>query len=403
VWTTLQNFESSDGRTFALVDSGLDSPKGLAFDHNSGNLYVADSGAEKIFRYTVLVDLSGSRPTLATSGVRLTISQGHKVEWLAVDEDGNLFYTAPDTNNINKITAEVMQRIAVGEFPASQLQIVSEKEVEAQAATQKRQRLANHTAKNALPTDPPPAQPEILSIYESELNPHVSSPASIWVEGEDLYWTNQRDGTTAGTVVKGQAHPKTKVGKDNHYPAQAMTNVSSGAYGLGLSKNVMFFSRDGTKNGTGLVTGLLMGTDITIDFVTQLAAPRGLVWDRDQTMYVADQSGGTVSSFPAGRMMSNVPITTTVRMDGAYGLVLLCSSDPAFKDNRVQTGGQAAMDENLATQAALALKHPARPSFLQFVKNGYESMGKSFAYGEQGPLAIVVGVAFTVSMLAGSA
>jgi len=127
VWTTLQNFESSDGRTFALIDSGLDEPKGLAFDHKRGHLYIADSGAKKIFRYTIIVDLSGDTPNLSTTGVRLTITQGHAVEWVTCDDDGNLFYTAPDTNNINKIPAEVMRGVANGEFPPSVLQIVSEK------------------------------------------------------------------------------------------------------------------------------------------------------------------------------------------------------------------------------------------------------------------------------------
>merc|ERR1719321_33171 len=99
-------------------------------------------------------------------------------------------------------------------------------------------------------------------------------------------------------------------------------------------------------------------------------------------MYVADQSGGAVYSFPSGRMMSNVPITSTVRIDGAYGLVLLCSSDPAFKENRVHTGGQKARDEQFAQDALNAQMH--QPSAF---------MEKSVAYGEQGSLAIVVGVA----------
>lgn len=354
VWTTLANMESSDGRAFALVDSGLDEPKGLAFDHKTGHLYVADSGAKKIFRYTVLCDLSGSAPTLVTSGVRLTISQGHPVEYVTIDEHGNLFYTAPDTNNINKIKASVLRKLATGEFTASTMQIISEKTLEAQqiaSANIARTKKKSNKTVDALPTDAPPVQPHILSVYEAKMNPNVSSPASIWADGADLYWTNQKDGKTAGTIVKGQTDPKPNVSKSGvaPFPAVAITHVANGAYGLAKSTQAFFFSRESDHPGSGLVTGLLMDTDITIDFVTTLAAPRGLVFDGDQTVYVADQVGGNVYSFPTGRMMTNVPLTRTVSMKGAFGLVILSSSDPAFKKNQVSTDGEIGSTNALAT------------------------------------------------------
>jgi len=58
VWTPLVNFRSSEGRAFVLVDDGLSEPKGIAFDDRRGLLYVADSGAKAIFRYTVIIDVS---------------------------------------------------------------------------------------------------------------------------------------------------------------------------------------------------------------------------------------------------------------------------------------------------------------------------------------------------------
>lgn len=363
VWTTLQNFESSDGRAFALIDSGLDQPKGLAFDHKRGHLYIADSGAQKIFRYTVLADARGKSPVLTTSGVRLTIIEGHPVEWVTIDENGNLFYTAPDTNNINKIPADVLHKIAKGEYAASSLQIISEKTLEAEVKTQK---ALPPPSPDALPTDAPPVPPQILSIYEAKLNPHVSKPGAIWADGADLYWTNAVDGKTAGTVVKGLVDPKSNsstlqtkssgnstnstssTGNSTSlpsstnstlrepFPSADLTRVSSGAYGLAKSDKVIFFSRDGTTANTGLVTGLLLSQpDIVIDFVTSIATPRGLVWDKEGTVYVADESMGKVWSFPSGRMMANAPITKTVTMKGAYGLCILNSNDPAFNKNKI--------------------------------------------------------------------
>lgn len=136
VWTRLENFQSTEGRAYALVDSGLSKPKGIAFDHVNGYLYIADSGAQKIFRYTVLVDTSGGQPFLSTSGVQLTIMQGHPVESVALSDYGDLLYTAPDTNNINMITNKTMAEIATGRFSASELEIIPQKTVELEQHTQ---------------------------------------------------------------------------------------------------------------------------------------------------------------------------------------------------------------------------------------------------------------------------
>lgn len=363
VWTALKNFKSADGRAFALVDTGLDHPKGLAFDKKRGHLYIADSGAKKIFRYTVLADTSGSAPTLTTSGVRLTISEGHPVEWLTIDHEGNLFYTAPDTNNINKIEAPLLREIAKGEVAANMLQIISQKtlmaESKAKAALDKK-RKESESEEDQLPTDAPPVKPHILSIYEAKMNPQVSQPTCIVAHGDKLFWTNGMDGMTAGTVVQGAIQPENHVDNSNAtessgpkpFPATALTKVSPSASGLAVSEKVIFFTRENTESGnkSGIVSGLLQGTDIILDFVKSINKPRGLVWDRDQTMYVADESGGAVWSFPTGRMMQEVPLTRAVVMKGAYGLALLSNQDPCFKRNEVDSDGKMRAQEQTSVK-----------------------------------------------------
>jgi len=338
VWTTIKNSVASEGRAFALVDSGLSEPKGMAFDHKRGHLYVADSGAKKIFRYTVLVDVSSASPRLSTSGVRLTVVQGHPVESVTVDDHGNLFYAAPDTNNINKIPRNVMQRLAKGEFRPDSLQIVSEKTLEAEQAT--KAALAKQRANQSNATelvDTPSVQARIYSMYEAKLNPHVSSPTAIWADGSDLYWTNTKDGKKAGTVVKGKINPKSITSENGPaaFPAEALTNVSEGAYSVCKSHKIVFFTQKGTRPNTGLVSGLLLGSNVLVDFVQSIQKPKGLVWDKDQTVYVADEGDGAVWSFPAGRVMKDVPLTKAVGMKGAHGLVILSTTDPAFAKNSV--------------------------------------------------------------------
>jgi hypothetical protein len=104
VYTSLKNFGSTFGRTYALIDSGLSEPCGIALDPLRGHLYVADRGVKKIFRYSVFVQHDTDRHglvaySLTTDNTRLTILSGHVVEWVAVDHNGDVFYSATDTNN----------------------------------------------------------------------------------------------------------------------------------------------------------------------------------------------------------------------------------------------------------------------------------------------------------------
>lgn len=407
VWSGLRNFESADGRAFALVDTGLDTPKGLAFDHKQGFLYIADVGAKKIFRYTVLTDTSGDRPTLTTTGVRLTIVEGLAVEWVAIDHEGSLFYTAPDTNNINKISREVLKKITTGEYTARSLQIVDQKTLQAQQKAE--DTLARKEASDnadALPTDAPAVQPHILSIYDASINTHVARPAAITAMGQNLYWTNAKDGLTAGTIVKGSIHPDTlerNVSETSKpFPAEVLTSVSDGAFGLSLSEKVMFFTRDNPKYGnkSGLISGLLMGTDIVLDFSTDLVKPRGLVWDQDQTVYVADNDGGSVWSFPAGRMMPHVPLTEAVKMSGAYGLVLLSDHDPCFTKNSVTSDGDASAFEDAANNLAQAGNGREAHGSVSLMSNlrGGHSM-KDDARTGSSPIALVMALTAIVATM----
>jgi sugar lactone lactonase YvrE len=425
VWTNLQNFQSSDHRPFALVDSGLDTPKGLAFDHKRGHLYIADSGAKKIFRYTILTDISGSRPTLTTSGVRLTVTEGHPVENLAIDDKGNLFYTAPDTNNINKIEAEVLHRLAKGEFSPSMLEFVSQKklqaEVQAKVAVKKKEKEANSTNSTNLPKDDPPPDARILSVYEASVNPHVSMPAGIAAKGDKLYWTNAAAGKTAGTVVEGKTEPEmvedskdagsgnaTSALQIKPFKASSLSEISTGAYSIAVSEKVVFFTRNRTALGqsdaeaeAGVVSGLLMGSEIILDFVSDLARPRGLVWDKDQTVYVADQSGGHVWSFPVGRMMTHAPLTEAVEMEGAYGLEILSNKDPCFNKNMVDSDGELSKTEEIATETINQGEDPLDPDengFLGkvggFLQGREQEMSAAFRGFSAAPLA------FTILLLA---
>lgn len=330
VWTTLHEDPSRgsiEGRALPLVTSGLVRPMGIAVDRKNGFLYVADAGQKKIFSFHLAIETVGNTKRLIAPGQQDIVCEGHAVESLTIDHAGNLFFSAPASKSINKISADVMKMIRLGHIQAGSLTVVSEKNLEEEEQAAKT--LAKVRQKEGPgPTNAPKLQPHILATYEAKHDPQVSHLGSILADGDDLYWTNEKDGKKFGTVVKGEV--------DTHeHAAAALTKVSNGAYGLAKAHGTMFFTRNGTVPGTGLVTGFLLSdATIVLNFASSLARPRGLAFDGDETMYVADEASGRVYSFPAGVMMTDAPLAATVPMDGAHGLLFLSAADPCFQKKR---------------------------------------------------------------------
>mmetsp|Transcript_72893 Transcript_72893/g.158215 ORF Transcript_72893/g.158215 Transcript_72893/m.158215 type:complete len:446 (-) Transcript_72893:56-1393(-) len=348
VYTRLKNFKSATGRTFALIDSGLEEPCGISMDRDRGHLYVADRGAKAIYRYSILVqqaedDDGNSQTSLVTDGNRLTILSGRSVEWVAINHNGDVFYSDQVSNSINKITADVMQRLQVGMagFSAEDLTVVSEKQQEATAAASRASQMLGVSASD------PKTSPHILSIYESPLNPHVTVPAGIVSDGIRLYWANQASGKTAGAAVQGEVNPKAPPNmapgsEPAAFPSLALTNITEAAYGIAKSSSCVFISSQDVNSpvGGGIVYGMAQTGGDVYNFATNLGTPRGLVWDGDQTIFVADEGANTVSSFPAGRLMNNAPLSKTVEFAGAYGVAILAATDTAFSHKAAAFGAR---------------------------------------------------------------
>lgn len=155
--------------------------------------------------------------------------------------------------------------------------------------------------------------------------------------------------------MKGQVNPKINTGADINgsdftaikasasnigpafFPAQAITKKVKGALGLATTKKVICFTRDATIGGSTVVSGVLLGTDIMVDFLKGMGTAKALAWDKDQTMYVADEANAAVYGFPIGRVMTNAPRTLAVHQVGAFGLAITSSADPWFNGNTVNS------------------------------------------------------------------
>lgn len=353
VYTQVANGVSLGGEAAPLIDSGLTEPRGLAIDTKYGNLYVADTGAQKIFRYGMVVD--GDR--LETNGLRTTVVTNATVDSVAVDLEGNLFYTAGSTNNINKLSHKVIQHLADGEIEVSTLEIVSAKkmmgEATGEAASQLETPVSDMLADG--PTDAPGAEmePYIYSMYEAEINPYVTEPGAIQVDGPALFWTNKKNGSKSGTVVQGEVNPRPpltgNVSVLEPFPAVALTTISEVAYGMVKASSSFFWTTNETEEDSGIVYGQPLRGGQPMKYVEGLSAPKGLVWDGDLTVYVADDGTGIVQSFPIGRQMQNAPLSKAIEVESAYGLALLRSDMPGFQKSVVDGNSGAHAPRSMAT------------------------------------------------------
>lgn len=339
-YTELKNFKSTDNTMHALVDSGLGEPVGIALDRDRGNLYVADRMAQKIFRYDLLVEEDHewggeTNYRLVVGGMRLTILAGRNVSYVAVDVSGDVFYSDESSNSVNRITQQVMNDIAAGIYIAEDLQVVSEKTQEATGSQAVSTNMLT-VATDASTTDPPDTQPQILSIYEASVNPHVSRPGGVWSDGLNLFWTNQVNGTGAGSCMRGEVDPQPPMlmaagDQPAAFPTATLSNISAVSHGVTKSNNFVFFSA--SDEGSGVVYGLsALDGGTAYSFATGLGEPRGLVWDGDMTVYVADTAAGEIWSFPIGRLIDQAPLTQTVAFNGAWGVALLSAEDEAFQN-----------------------------------------------------------------------
>lgn len=358
VYTELRDFKSASGITYPLVDSGLAEPCGLAVDRRRGDLYVADRGQKMIFRYTLLAhQAQDGRYQLQTDGTRVTIVQNRSVEWIALDQNGTLFFTDSSTNSVNKVTKEVLDRLLIGDYTAEDLQVVLASEHAASSQLlQLNSSSRNEKTASAVELYTDTAKPRILSMYEGSANPQVSSPSGVVADGPRLFWANGANGTRAGTLVQGQATlwaPASLAAKGlaSEFPTAKVADSADRAYGIAKTNTLLFFTGQSSLTGRDAVFGVDQYGGPVFNVAPGLSKPRGLAWDGDNTVYVADEGKDYVWSMPAGRLVASAPVSKAVEFPGAFGVALISRSDPGF----MLMTGASALAAALAPALQLAL------------------------------------------------
>jgi sugar lactone lactonase YvrE len=293
-----------------IIDSGLVRPEGIAVDRVRGKLYIADPAAQKIYQYSI----SLSEGLLVSDNKQITIVQGIESAWVAVDHLGDLYFTDTLNNRVMSVELAVIQKLETGEITASGLKTASEQAEMVKAEAAKNAALASEN----LPTAAPAVDAIIHVIYSKEEGAEtVSAPAGIVSDGITVFWGNAASGTSMGSVISGPRHPSSA------QPSKKLEENTNKVFGMATSSNALFYA-----DNTQYVYGVRKAGGTAVTMISSMQAPRGLAWDGDGTIFVADQAGSMVYSFPSGRL-AGASTTRVTQLHDAFGLALV-SADDAF-------------------------------------------------------------------------
>lgn len=347
----LKDFQSVEGTAIPIVDAGLSQPYGLAWDAPRSALYICDHSFKKIFRLELTMFKCQRQckgiPYQIRTKQRTTVVEGVSAKWAAVDEQGDLYFTDESTNSVNMLSGLVIEEIVKQRLLPRDLSRTTEAESAGEESVRESMEDTHesslvshfHNFMNfSLSQATKPMKPAIHQLYEKGVCPNVGTPAGIVVSGSQLFWTNGVGGTGSGSLVAGQADPRVKkpTGQDDMptFPSRSLTNVTSSAFGVALTNDKIMFS-----DAAHIVWATNIHTGHTVAINEFLAKPRGIVWDGENTIYVADQGSNKIVSMPVGLLKENAPLTVTAYLNGPFGVAHISKSDPIWDLDMIASDG----------------------------------------------------------------
>jgi len=341
-YSEISDFKSAGNNVMPLIDAGLSGPYGIAFDGGGTGsegstrsaLYVADMHGKKIVRYDLKArecseETCKVRYELSVDGMPVNVLEGVSAEWVAVDDAGNLYFTDKETKSVNKLAESVINQILQGSLAASSLRRLDEQQAEAVTAAQ----TADGSDRKLGATDNSVSLAtsegqSVVALYQEGQSLHVGVPGGVALGGggEELYWTNQADGLAKGSVVRGQPSPAAPIGlhsgsRATEFPSYVVANNTATAYGVAAGRGVLVYGDEKTS-----VYGARVNTGVTVVLNEEFELPRGIVFDGDNTMYVADNGGNAVFTLPIGALQP-VSKSRVVDLKGPWGVALIKSTD----------------------------------------------------------------------------
>lgn len=251
---------------------GIKAPTGICVDQVRRGLYVTDPVEMKILRF-ILMPVPGGKLDVVPEPQ--TVVSQVSARWCAVDSLGSLFFSDEGESNIYKVPAS-----SLIDHPQNAVAFL---EGVAAAGTYK-------TEPADLSGDP--LQGGAGALYRGDKVPSVSGPGGVAVDNFRVFWANKMEGTQVGAVVQGFETPS----QEDRTKTLAIAKNTNKVYGVCLSASNVFFTEEKYKiNGVKKFGGAIATINVG------LHSPRGCAWDGDGTIYVADEGGDQVYSFPANQ------------------------------------------------------------------------------------------------------
>mmetsp|Transcript_31381 Transcript_31381/g.73216 ORF Transcript_31381/g.73216 Transcript_31381/m.73216 type:complete len:393 (+) Transcript_31381:139-1317(+) len=303
-----------------LVIGDIVSPKALAVDSGHNRLFVADSATSRVYYYEMYRrDGSG---LLFTTGVQNVALWGYDVYWMSTNGDGDLYFTGKEVVSPPESTYDAVFRLDYASVKGG----------------------------NGKPT-------EIYTRSNSGApTPAVWMPGGVGVDSFYVYWTNQEEGLTAGSVSKG---PRLNIGSTNRLEAVSSV-VSNTAENRGMaltSSFIYWLATDGVYGiSKGTAGGSLNPNEGKIadppgaDPANAVWDPRSIAFDGEGTLFLTDNLAGKVYTL-SGTSTFPHALTKFVDAPGVHGVAVL------------QIWASASSDLLEATRGGAAARHP----YLAFV------------------------------------
>eukprot|EP00929_Paragymnodinium_shiwhaense_P120281 TRINITY_DN92215_c0_g1_i1.p1 TRINITY_DN92215_c0_g1~~TRINITY_DN92215_c0_g1_i1.p1 ORF type:complete len:435 (-),score=64.09 TRINITY_DN92215_c0_g1_i1:133-1437(-) len=337
----------------ALVDAGLSAPHGIALDSTSKNLYVADMGLQKIVHYHVRPlqcgltvartdprcdNVTASGYILGTVGVQTTIVQGVTSNWLTIDPDsGAMFYTDQATNSVNRLSHEAIMDLIAGTLKPSDTGRFTQRNLQALTEASKAASMGSENHRKLLDSLMSQIDVSITTLFQKGVSENVATPAGVAADNGLVFWANRVDGDKVGSVASGLADPldeQAASATPNALDTHLNVRSTATAYGLAVTSNSIIFTDDkqyvygARKDGGGVVT-----------ISSSMLTPRGLVWDGDGTMFIADFDKNEVLTFPCGKIADSMHFSSLVSIHNPWGVALLRPGvKTAFQSAAFQAG-----------------------------------------------------------------
>jgi len=263
-----------------LISTGLTFPQGLAVDPWRRYLYVADPTLNNLVYY-VLDARSEDRLYV---GPQKIAAKNVQVRWVSVDNLGNVYFTVEATQQVMRITAEMLD---AG---------VTAPEVVFEGKSASNSSASDHLASSM-----------------------VDAPGGIAIDNYFVYWTNKLNPDKSGSIVRSL-----------HSPGSATTdlaNINVKCYGVCMAVNNVFFTGE-AKTMYGISR---LGGNKPVTVINSFEEARGCAWDGQNTVYVADKKKNAVYSIPANmpNLHESLPVSLTAYMEGAYGVAVYTVSQSA--------------------------------------------------------------------------